>query len=56
MLTTLFIIALICALTSGIFFFQGTATDITRNDKIAAGLLGISAMLLLILAYIAGAK
>jgi hypothetical protein len=56
MLTTLFIIAMICAAISGVIFFHTKDHEVTFRDKIAMALFAVSLLSLLVIAYVAGAR
>ena len=56
MITTLFLAAMICAAVSGYAFFTAEGETPTRKDKIAGIALGISVTLLIVIAYVAGAR
>lgn len=56
MITTLFLTSMICAAVSGYAFFTADGEAPTRRDKIAGICLGISVTLLVVIAYVAGAR
>lgn len=56
MITALFMTSMVCAGISGVAFYTGDKDVITRRDKVAGICFGISVSLLLIIAYVAGAR